>query len=409
MPPVRVYVYDPAHIPPLKGLVEGDRFTLASCSKGMWGTQTLLHMFLKHTPSVRAARPEEADYFFVPAYPKCVLDQQKLSEDRVNEMYIAAIQQMPYFRRSGGRDHIFVFPSGRGATTFPAWKEHIAQSIFLGPEGHFTDNYASVGTPYFSTWKDIVIPGRLDTRKDGLASAAKLQRDRRNLAIFYGTAQRKKPRKDIMKLAKRHQDVLADESRTPRYFELMGDSQFCFAPRGQSSWTLRFYESFFAGCIPVILADSIELPYADVLDYSQFTIKWPMTSIDDSLVDYLRSVPLETRERMAAAGRRIRCLFVYHPDPTKCNAFSALLWQLARRKRVLQQNRETFWVPDAGVVDRKMVPFSQWQGPFPTAGLYNQEPTERCTSCKWGGPNNCVTTDTGITCKLDSDRGRKLG
>lgn len=98
------------------------------------------------------------------------------------------MQRLPYFRRSGGRDHLFVFPSGRGATVFRDWKQHIANSIFLSPEGHFTDNYADQA-PYFHGWKDVLIPGRLDTRKDGLLAAAKPQRERKTLGIFYGTHQ----------------------------------------------------------------------------------------------------------------------------------------------------------------------------------------------------------------------------
>ena len=57
-----------------------------------------------------------------------------------------------YWNRSGGRDHVFVFPGARGPTIFKEWETHIKQSIFLTPEG---DRKAA----YFNTWKDIVIPG----------------------------------------------------------------------------------------------------------------------------------------------------------------------------------------------------------------------------------------------------------
>ena len=63
--------------------------TAASCTRGMWGTQALVHKFLQLAPagvSVRTYDPAVADYFFVPAYPKCVLDQQGLSENKVNAM-----------------------------------------------------------------------------------------------------------------------------------------------------------------------------------------------------------------------------------------------------------------------------------------------------------------------------------
>ncbi|MCI17435.1 exostosin family protein, partial [Trifolium medium] len=44
------------------------------------------------------------------------------------------ISQMPYFRISGGRNHIFVFPSGAGAHLFKSWATYINRSIILTPE-----------------------------------------------------------------------------------------------------------------------------------------------------------------------------------------------------------------------------------------------------------------------------------
>ncbi|CAL9218482.1 unnamed protein product [Arabidopsis halleri] len=45
------------------------------------------------------------------------------------------LSQMPYFQRSGGRVHIFVFPSGAGAHLFRSWSTFINHSIILTPEG----------------------------------------------------------------------------------------------------------------------------------------------------------------------------------------------------------------------------------------------------------------------------------
>lgn len=44
-------------------------------------------------------------------------------------------------------------------------------------------------------------------------------------------------------------------------------------------------------CVPVILSDEIELPFQNVLDYSEFTIKWPSTHINEGLLEYLRLIP----------------------------------------------------------------------------------------------------------------------
>ena len=48
---------------------------------------------------------------------------------------------------------------------------------------------------------------------------------------------------------------------------------FCLCPRGWSPWTLRAYQAMMVGCIPVILADEIELPFENSLSWSTLTVK----------------------------------------------------------------------------------------------------------------------------------------
>ena len=42
---------------------------------------------------------------------------------------------------------------------------------------------------------------------------------------------------------------------------LMGDSRFCLVPRGRAAWSVRFFETLWAGCVPVLLSDHYEVPY----------------------------------------------------------------------------------------------------------------------------------------------------
>jgi hypothetical protein len=41
----------------------------------------------------------------------------------------------------------------------------------------------------------------------------------------------------------------------------------------------------------VILSDQIELPFQNVIDYTQISIKWPSTQIGPQLLEYLESIP----------------------------------------------------------------------------------------------------------------------
>merc|ERR1712216_875441 len=71
------------------------------------------------------------------------------------------------------------------------------------------------------------------------------------------------------------------------YAGVMGNSQFCLCPKGASSYTSRVFEALYAGCVPVILSDDVRLPFADLVDWSEFSIRWPMAKADKSLYEYL--------------------------------------------------------------------------------------------------------------------------
>jgi hypothetical protein len=43
-------------------------------------------------------------------------------------------------------------------------------------------------------------------------------------------------------------------------------------------------------CVPVLLSDHAELPFQNVIDYAQVSIKWPSTRIGSEFLDYLASI-----------------------------------------------------------------------------------------------------------------------
>ncbi|KAK2979843.1 hypothetical protein RJ640_026557 [Escallonia rubra] len=132
---LRIYVYEEREIDGLRELMYGrDRKIPAeACVKGQWGTQVKIHRMLLQS-SFRTRKKEEADLFFVPTYVKCVRMMGGLSDKEINQTYVKVLSQMPYFRLSGGRNHMFVFPSGAGAHLFRSWATYLNHSIILTPE-----------------------------------------------------------------------------------------------------------------------------------------------------------------------------------------------------------------------------------------------------------------------------------
>lgn len=322
----------------------------------------------------RTLDKDEANLFFVPSYVKCVRMTGGLTDKEINQTYVKVLSQMPYFRRSGGRDHIFVFPSGAGAHLFRSWATFLNRSIILTPEGDRTDKR---GISAFNTWKDIIIPGNVDdsmVKPDARAVQPIPLTKRKYLANFLGRAQGKVGRLKLVELAKQYPDKLEspelklsgpDKLGRIDYFKHLRNAKFCLAPRGESSWTLRFYESFFVECVPVLLSDEVELPFQNVIDYTKISIKWPASKIGPELFQYLESIPEERIEEMIARGREVRCMWVYALDTEPCSAMTAIMWELQRKVRRFHQSTETFWLHNRSIVNRDLVEFRQWRTPVP--------------------------------------------
>ncbi|KAM3207450.1 hypothetical protein ACQJBY_062601 [Aegilops geniculata] len=372
---LRVYVYAEDEVDGLRALLRGrdGAVSAATCLKGQWGTQVKIHQLLLRS-RYRTLDKDEAHLFFVPSYVKCVRMTGGLTDKEINQTYVKVLSQMPYFRRSGGRDHIFVFPSGAGAHLFRSWATYLNRSIILTPEGDRTDKR---GISAFNTWKDIIIPGNVDdsmVKPDARAVQPIPLTKRKYLANFLGRAQGKVGRLKLVELAKQYPDKLEspelklsgpDKLGRVDYFKHLRNAKFCLAPRGESSWTLRFYESFFVECVPVLLSDVVELPFQNVIDYTEISIKWPSSKIGPELFQYLESIPEERIEEMIARGREVRCMWVYALDTEPCSGMTAIMWELQRKVRRFHQSAETFWLHNRSIVNRDLVEFRQWRTPVP--------------------------------------------
>ncbi|XP_034677451.1 probable beta-1,4-xylosyltransferase IRX10 [Vitis riparia] len=372
---LKIYVYEEDEIDGLKSLLYGRDGSIPTevCVTGQWGTQVKIHRLLLKS-RFRTRRKEEADLFFVPTYIKCVRMKGGLNDKEIDQMYVKVLSQMPYFRLSGGRNHIFVFPSGAGPHLFKSWATYLNRSIILTPEGDRTDKK---DTSAFNTWKDIIIPGNVadEMTTNGATLVQPLPLSKRKfLANFLGRAQRKLGRLQLIELAKQYPDKLEspelqfsgpDKLGRIEYFHHLRNAKFCFAPRGESSWTLRFYESFFVECVPVILSDQVELPFQNVIDYTQVSIKWPSSRIGPQLLEYLESIPDKVIEEMISRGREVRCWWVYASESEPCSAMRGIMWELQRKVRKFHQSTETFWLHNGSIINRNLEQFSNWKPPMP--------------------------------------------
>lgn len=93
----------------------------------------------------------------------------------------------------------------------------------------------------------------------------------------------------------------------------MRSSEFCLHPAGDTPTSCRLFDAISSLCIPVIVSDTIELPFEGMLDYSNFSI---FISVDnalepDWLVNRLRNITKERRQQYRLDLARVQSKFEY--------------------------------------------------------------------------------------------------
>ncbi|GAB0495629.1 hypothetical protein MMPV_006931 [Pyropia vietnamensis] len=124
------------------------------CDASFYSAEVSVHRFLLQS-AVRTTDPEEADFFYVPIYTTCFLMTHLPNDLETTGRHFATgmhhvINELPYYNRSGGRDHVYTFTQGFGARHSGNWRR-FRNGLFLVHNGEWT---ADEFTPH----KDIVIP-----------------------------------------------------------------------------------------------------------------------------------------------------------------------------------------------------------------------------------------------------------
>lgn len=368
---LRIYVY------------ETGSFSVGSifCSAGQWGVEVLLHRYFASS-ACRTLNPEEADLFLVPDYRACHLHlaptymhkgltriegddyhsqiirnhkDKYRRPDQAENKFQELLKSLKYFDRKQGMDHIFIF-SDQGfivnfTHTFPSWRDHMAHSIFLTTEA-FTPG---CGPSCFSPWKDAVIPGHIDMERfQRIASYNQPSNNRSFLFNFHG---RLPVNHDYYEQVSVRRALLQFEQIPDvsvggfieEYFEVMGSSHFCLVPEGTSSWTNHLYESFFAGCIPLILSDRYVLPFQDLIDWPSLSIRWPQDAVSLEMYVYVKDLVQNRRELLETMKKRVdahACWFNFYVFDGPCSPYKAILHDLEKRSANLPRYLHPgHWIP----------------------------------------------------------------
>lgn len=374
------------------------------CASSMFAAEVAIHNYLLRS-TVRTTNPSEADLFFLPVYTTCRFtafagggpdpwEGRRLMAAAVDWL---SSNHNDLWTANGGRDHVFLathdyatcFDYKRSRAINPF--EPVSSSIILQTLG---DN----ASPCYNSHHQIVIPPFLpvapavakesttllqanwkeflptDYESGHESQSIKEFRDSssslRDVNCFFigqlewedangvvdtsysgGIRQtiRRLYEKDPWFLIKHVTREGSGGLSTSLYINYLERSIFCLSPAGFAPWTKRFFEAIIHGCIPVVIADTLVLPFEDQLDYSQLVVRVSQDELSKGLLKQrLQAISKIQLRAMQSAIVSVRKAFLFEfptvspsrvhwvsrlGDQNGGNAFDYTLRELALKKK----------------------------------------------------------------------------
>ncbi|KAF7805641.1 putative glucuronoxylan glucuronosyltransferase IRX7 [Senna tora] len=282
---LKVFVYD---LPPK---FNTDWLSNERCSNHLFASEVAIHRALL-TSEVRTFDPYEADFFFVPVYISCNFSTVNgfPAIGHARSLIASAVQLISseylFWNRSRGSDHVFVASHDFGAcfhtledvAIADGIPEILKNSIILQTFGvqykHPCQEAENVVIPPYvspesirKTLKKAPVNGRRDI---WAFFRGKMEVHPKNVSgRFYS----KRVRTAIWRRFNSDRRFYLQRHRFAGYQSEIARSVFCLCPLGWAPWSPRLVESVALGCVPVIIADGIRLPFSSAVRWAEISVR----------------------------------------------------------------------------------------------------------------------------------------
>ncbi|KAK4750433.1 hypothetical protein SAY87_003915 [Trapa incisa] len=296
--------------------------------------------------AVRVMDSSEADVVFVPFFSSLSYNRYSkvewkgnISVDKMLQgKLVEFLRGRPEWKRTGGKDHIIV---AHHPNSLLDARNKLGSPIFvLADFGRYPKEIANLE-------KDVIAPYRHVVRTIPSNESAPFEK-RPILAYFQGAIYRKDGgaiRQELYYLLKDEKDVhftfgsaMGNGTRTAG--QGMASSKFCLNIAGDTPSSNRLFDAIVRHCVPVLISDEIELPFEDVLDYSEFCV---FVHADDAVkpgfvVNLLRGIKRDKWTKMWMRLKEIAHHLEYQ-YPSKPEDAVHMIWQAIHRKKTLVQTQ----------------------------------------------------------------------
>ncbi|OMP04795.1 Exostosin-like protein [Corchorus olitorius] len=330
-------VNDPSQIPPYPGGLNLQH------SIEYWLTLDLLS---SNTPNVvrpcaaiRVQNSSQADVVFVPFFSSLSYNRHSKLQGKekvsVNKMLqrklVRFLRVRDEWKRFGGKDHVIV--AHHPNSMLDARTELGSAMFVLADFGRYPTEVANLE-------KDIIAPYKHVVRTIPSGDSAPFE-ERPILVYFQGAIFRKDGgaiRQELYYLLKDEKDVhfafgTIQGNGVNQAGQGMASSKFCLNIAGDTPSSNRLFDAIVSHCVPVIISDEIELPFEDVIDYSEFCI---FVRASDAvkkgyLLNLLRGIKRDQWNKMWGKLKEVVRYFQYQYPSQPCDAVD-MIWEAVARK-----------------------------------------------------------------------------
>ncbi|KAK4408471.1 putative glucuronoxylan glucuronosyltransferase IRX7 [Sesamum angolense] len=277
---MKVYVYE------LPSKYNSDWLSNERCSSHLFASELAIHRGLMRS-DVRTLDPWEADFFFVPVYVSCNFSTVNgfPAIGHARSLIASAIEhvsaQLPFWNRSLGADHVFVASHDFGSCFHTLDVEHVVIPPYIPPEtvrATLEKSPAAGPRDIFAFFR-----GKMEVHPKNVSGRFYSKKVRTKIWLKYGGNRRF--------YLRRH--------RFAGYQSEIVRSTFCLCPLGWAPWSPRLVESVALGCVPVIIADGIQLPFPSAVPWAEISLTVAENDVDNlgKILEHVATTNLTSIQR----------------------------------------------------------------------------------------------------------------
>nr|XP_033515751.1 probable glycosyltransferase At5g03795 isoform X3 [Nicotiana tomentosiformis] len=273
--------------------------------------------------------PSNADLFFLPFSIARLRHDPRVGIDGIKDFiksYIFNIShEYPYWNHTNGADHFYVACHSIGRFAMEKAIDVKINAIqVVCSSSYFVSSYI----PH----KDASLP-QIWPRLGSDPNLAPYKR--KKLGFFAGTIN-SPVREKLLEWWGNDSDIFVHFGHLERsYAEELLDSKFCLHVKGYEVNTARIADALFYGCVPVIIANHYDLPFADILDWKHFSVI--VATLDIPLLKkILQGITQQEYLMLHSNVLKVRKHFQWHVSPVDFDAFYMVMYELWLRRSSLR-------------------------------------------------------------------------